>query len=185
MITWKFEIETTVGKNPPAFRVISDSHRQTVTWDENCNTIEFASDYPGLLAIDYFSKQEQDTITDKNGHIVKDTMWRIKRIWCENILLEQWFVNDAVYYPRYFKNFIEQFPASPDKIKSPYQFNFPGLIKWQWDNNMDFWDWYFIEKNKREDINFLENDPERVWKYRGSLDPCEDLVVNIKELLEL
>jgi hypothetical protein len=77
---------------------------------------------------------------------------------------------------------MSQFPDSPATIVAPYQFNFPGNFQWTWTG--DFWEWYFIEKNNREVINFLDKDPDRVWKFRGSLDPCEDVVAKLKELLK-
>ena len=47
----------------------------------------------------------------------------------------------------------------------------------------DFWDWYFKEKQNKEVIKFLDKDPDRIHKFRGSLDPCEDLVTKIKQLI--
>lgn len=185
MLKWIFKVETTVGRNNPAMRVLSEINKPVVSWQENTKKIQFTSQDCGLLLLDYFSKTESDTIVDEFGNIVKDTMWRISKIWCDDILLEQWFINHAVYYPKYFPNFLKKFPDSPVKIQSPYQFNFPGLIKWQWEQGQEFWDWYFTEKNNREEINGLEQDPDRVWKFRGSLDPCDDLVKGIKDLLEL
>jgi hypothetical protein len=57
------------------------------------------------------------------------------------------------------------------------------MIKWAWTG--DFWDWYFKEKNEREVINFMDNDPDRIWKFRGSLDPCTDIVTNIKKIMDI
>jgi hypothetical protein len=88
-----------------------------------------------------------------------------------------------VYHPRYFDGFLQHCPDAPKEITAPYQFNFPGTISWAWENN--FWDWYFKQKNQLEVINFLDQDPDRVWKFRGSLDPCEDLVSKIKQVLKL
>ena len=39
------------------------------------------------------------------------------------------------------------------------------------------------EKQDKEVIKFLDKDPERINKFRGSLDPCFDLVGKIKELI--
>lgn len=74
-------------------------------------------------------------------------------------------------------------PDAPREIVAPYQFNFPGIISWVWQEN--FYNWYFVQKNKNEVINFLDKDPDRVWKFRGSLDPCEELVKGIRDILDL
>jgi hypothetical protein len=135
----------------------------------------------GMLDIDFFSKVESDTIVD-NGIIVADTEFRFDSAWCDNIKLESWFVAACVYRPRYFAGFLEQVTDAPSEIKEPYQFNFPGNIIWSWEGN--FWDWYFKERNSRTVINFLDKDPDRVWKFGGSLDPCEDLVEKIREVIK-
>ena len=51
----------------------------------------------------------------------------------------------------------------------------------EFENN--FWDWYFRVKQDKEVIKFLDKDPDRIHKFRGSLDPCEDVVAKIKELI--
>jgi hypothetical protein len=137
----------------------------------------------GQLKLVFGGKTENDTVIDSDGNIVADTEFRILNIRCNQIKLEPWILTDFVYYPDYFSGYLQQFPDSPITITSPYQYNFPGTIEFNWVSN--FWDWYFEEKNKREVIGFLEKDPDRVWKFRGSLDPCEDLVEKIKELIQL
>lgn len=136
----------------------------------------------GQFLIDFYSKTETDTIVE-NGQIIADTEFRIENIWIDNIKTELWFKHQACYRPKYFAGFLTQFPAAEKEIFAPYQFNFPGTITWNWDGA--FWDWYFVEKNKNEVINFLDKDPDRVWKFRGSLDTCDDLVLKIKDLLKL
>lgn len=136
----------------------------------------------GHLDINWFNKSESDTIIENNV-IVADSEWRIEKIWVDNILTESWFRNQACYRPRYFQGFLDQCSDAPSEIFAPYQFNFPGTVSWQWSG--EFWDWYFLQKNKNEVINFLDRDPDRVWKFRGSLDPCQDLVEKIKQILAL
>lgn len=136
----------------------------------------------GSFVIDFYSKTENDTVVDR-GHIVADTEFRILNMWCDGIKLENWFKNIAVYKPNYFTGFLQQQPDAPAEITAPYQFNFPGTITWQWQD--DFWEWYFTQKNNLEVINFLSHEPDRVWKYRGSLDPCQDLVIKIKQILKI
>lgn len=183
MLNWKFEVITSVGKTPPTFAVLSNNNNSLITLAPGTSVINFESSDYGQLVLDFFSKNQNDTIVE-NGQIVKDTYWRITKIWCDDILLELWFLHDCVYYPKYFPGFLESNPTSPKIIQSPYQFNFPGTIEWKW-NKEDFWLWYFHEKNNREVINFLDKDPDRVWKFRGSTDDCNDLVSGIKRILDL
>lgn len=122
-------------------------------------------------------------MVDESGTIIGDTEWRISSIWCDDILLEPWFRNDAVYKPKYFEGYLEHNPDAPKEVLAPFQFNFPGTISWNWQGY--FWDWYFHEKNNREIINFLDKDPDRVWKFRGNTESCEDLVAKIKDIIQL
>jgi hypothetical protein len=178
LIRFTFETDAQHGVTAPKIKIQDQIFE--IKEGINCLTVEI-EDCESLI-IDFFSKSESDTVVD-GSEIVKDTQFKINKIWVDGILTEPWFKNIAVYHPMYFDGFLSQFPDSPKEIVSPYQFNFPGLIKWQWSGN--FWDWYFIEKNNREIINFLDKDPDRVWKFRGSVDPCDDLVEKLKKLLHI
>ena len=177
MLEFTFTTTSRYGRTPP--KVCCED--AVVTIPEGTGTVTFQVPDAQALAIDYFSKTESDTIVE-NGVIVADTEFKFESAWCDGILLEQWFINDCVYHPRYFAGYLEQVPDAPLKITAPHQFNFPGLILWQWQKN--FWDWYFEQCNKRIVINFLDKDPDRVWKFNGSLDPCEDLVQKIREVIQ-
>jgi hypothetical protein len=181
-VKFTFETHSTTGLTDPQFKVLTDVNHSIVVVPAGTNKIEFFSNSDNGLKLDFFSKTENDTVIN-NGVIERDTQFHIEAVWCDGIRLEQWFVHHAIYYPRYFEGFLEQFPNSLSEITAPYQFNFPGIISWDWTG--DFWDWYFKEKNSREVINFMDNDPDRIWKFRGSLDPCEDIVVKIKKLMDI
>lgn len=174
-----FRTISSTGKSDPRIRIGTTD----IIIPEGINDISFEHPDSGELLVDFYNKTENDTIVSDDGTIIKDTEFRITDIWCDDILLERWVLNDAIYYPRYFNGFLKNFPDAPLGISSPYQFNFPGLIKWTWDPL--FWDWYFYEKTNREVIHHLDKDPDRVWKFRGSLDKCDDLVDKIKNLLSL
>lgn len=152
-----------------------------ITIPDGHGTVTFRVFDNQVLAIDFFSKTESDTIVE-DGNIVADTEFRFEKVWCDGILLESWFIRDCVYFPRYFAGYLEQVPDAPKTVVSPHQFNFPGDILWKWNNN--FWDWYFEQRNARMVINFLDKDPDRVWKFNGSLDPCDDLVQKIREVIK-
>jgi hypothetical protein len=178
MIKFTFETDASFGRTSPKLKI----NNQLIELKEGVSTWNVAVPDLGCISLDFFSKVESDTICDHTG-IIKDTQFKINKIWIDDILVEPWFKNIAVYRPQYFDGFLTKYPNSPSVIVSPYQFNFPGLIEWCWEPN--FWDWYFKEKNKREVINFSDKDPDRVWKFRGSVDPCDDLVKQIKELIKI
>jgi hypothetical protein len=179
MIQFTLETQASWGRTPPQIKV----NGEIITIPAGMAVVPLPAQQQETLIIDFFSKQESDTIIDEQDKIVADTEWRITNIWCDNIKLEHWFCNDAVYRPSYFAGFLEHNPDAPLEIHAPFQFNFSGTISWQWTG--DFWEWYFVEKNNREVINFLDKDPDRVWKFRGSTESCDDLVAGIKNILKL
>jgi hypothetical protein len=182
-LTWTLMIEASIGASAPEFQILGDSSPDQITLDAGDQLVEFTTPDNGTLDINYYSKKETDTVV-LDGEIVRDTVWRIKKIWCDGILLESWFQNDCCYRPRYFQGYLAGNPNAPLHIHAPYQFNFPGTMSWQW-QGPDFWQWYFHEKNRREVINFMDKDPDRVWKFRGSVEECTDLVRSIRALLKL
>lgn len=136
----------------------------------------------GLLEINFFNKAENDTIVE-HGIITSDSEFKILKVWVDGIVTELWFLNQMCYRPQYFQGFLDQFPDSPKEVVAPFKFNFPGTIRWEWEGS--FWDWYFNEHSKREVIHFLDKDPDRVWKFKGSLDDCQDIIHKIKNVLKL
>lgn len=184
MLTWTFRITVSHGRTAPSIRILSNHDQSTLVLPAGTQLVTFDSHDATQLQIDYFSKIESDTVLNHDGIIVADTMWRIEHIWCDSIALERWFLHDCVYQPKYFQGYLQHNPNQPSEIIAPYQFNFPGILSWQWPDQ-DFWSWYFREKNNREVINFLDRDPDRVWKFRGNTESCDDLVLAIKKLLHL
>lgn len=182
MINFEFLVHATQGATPAKIEVMTENPGPSIIeFVEGTQIISVNVQDVGSLDLDFFSKTETDTLFDSQGNIIGDTEFRIETVWCDGIRLEPWFNHSCEYTPRYFSGFLSQFPDSPATIVAPYQFNFPGQLHWAWTG--DFWEWYFVEKNNREVINFLDKDPDRVWKFRGSLDPCEDLVAKLKALL--
>lgn len=179
LIKFTFLTEASYGNTPPRC-IINNS---IITIPDGVQTWSVEVEDQQQLIIDFFSKTESDTVTDSTGKIVADTEFKILKLWVDDILVESWFRNYAVYRPKYFQGFLKHCPDAPTEITAPFQFNFPGTISWQWHGM--FWDWYFEEKNKNEVINFLDRDPDRVWKFRGSLDACDDLVSKIKQVISL
>jgi hypothetical protein len=178
MLTFTFLTSAEHGQSPPQIRIGSEN----IVLPVGQSTFDIAVEDSNSLVLDFYSKTESDTLVD-HGRIIADTEFKILHVWCDGIRLETWFRNSAVYRPIYFDGFLQNCPDAPLEITAPYQFNFPGTISWTWDNN--FWDWYFEQKNQFEVINFLDQEPDRIWKFRGSLDPCEDIVSKIRQVLEL
>ena len=177
MLEFRFQTVAKYGRTAPQIRC----EQCVVVIPEGQGTIKLQIVETEKLVIDFFSKTEHDTVVD-NGEIVADTEFRFDCVWCDGIKLESWFINESIYTPRYFPGFLSQFPDAPVQITGSYQFNFPGTIMWKWSG--DFWDWYFEQRNNRRVINFLDKDPDRVWKFNGSLDPCDDLVQNIRKVMQ-
>ena len=177
MLEFTFNTVSQYGRSAPQVRC----NHELVVIPEGTGKVTFAVPDAGLLDIDFFSKVESDTVVE-HGQIVADTEFRFDAAWCDGIKLESWFTFACVYRPRYFTGFLEQVPNAPLEIIDPYQFNFPGTITWTWTGN--FWDWYFAQRNSRTVINFLDKDPDRVWKFSGSLDPCTELVEKIRETIK-
>lgn len=182
-LKFTFKIKASVGENCPKIRVLNSSSDIVITIPKGTSHTSFFVKDTGSLVLDFFNKTESDTIVDINGNIIKDTEFRIIDVWINDIKTENWFLTNAIYKPRYFSGFLEKFPDAEREIQSPFQFNFPGTIEWRW--YAPFWDWYFTEKNKNEVINFLDKDQDRVWKFRGSLDPCSDIIEDIKKILHI
>tara|TARA_Y100001937_G_scaffold128767_1_gene207767 strand:- start:4803 stop:5369 length:567 start_codon:yes stop_codon:yes gene_type:complete len=139
------------------------------------------------LTFEWFNKSQKHTRTN-NGKIVEDQTFELCNIRIDGIQIEEWFWTDGFYQPRYFDGFLQQYKDQrrneilPTEIKSQLIWHFPGIFKFT-AFPLDFWDWYFNIKQEREVIKFLDKDPDRIHKFRGSLDPCNELVGKIKNFL--
>ena len=141
------------------------------------------------LKINYFNKKEEHTI-HKDGVILQDQYLNLNFIRIDDILVEPWVLTDGHYTPKYFNGYLTQvnelgipmYYIVEKEIKSQLIWNFPGVFSFP-EFPRNFWDWYYEQKQSKEVIKFLDKDPERIDKFRGSLDPCTDLVQKIKELV--
>ncbi len=178
MLKWNFEVIAEIGVTAPSFAVSSAN----ITLSAGKSIIEFVTADSGELIIDYFSKKESDTVVDQTGTIVADTQWRITKIWCDDILLESWFLHNCCYEPRYFSGFLEIQPDAPTQVLSPYQFNFPGTLTWKWQSE-NFWEWYRLERTRHVHLDNMDIDLHRWEKFVGSPELYPELVAEIKELI--
>jgi len=137
------------------------------------------------LVLDWFNKSEKHTKI-QNGKIVEDQSIEILNLRIDDIQVESWMLTDTHYEPRYFRGFIKQHQDKnivlETKLKSQLIWHFPGKFVFQ-EFPQNFWDFYFQKKQDKEVINFLDKDPDRIHKFRGSLDPCLDIVLQLKKLI--
>lgn len=188
MIEFEFTYKATCSLDWPKLNLL---HNDTFIEKIECNKDKFT--WPidpqdkNVLKLDWVNKTEQHTIM-QNGKITQDQTFELLNIRVDGIQIENWFMTEGVYSPRYFKGFLQQHkdarknqPLSSE-IKSQLIWHFPGTFTFMEFEN-DFWDWYFRVKQDKEVIKFLDKDPDRIHKFRGSLDPCEDVVAKIKELI--
>jgi hypothetical protein len=182
MLEWNIEVVANIGLTAPSLIVLSDEKKTNITLSAGTSIIEFTTPDSGQLILDFYSKKEADTIVDSDGKIIKDTQWRITKIWCDQILLESWFMHSCLYEPRYFTGFLKMFPEAPLQIHSPYQFNFPGNLSWYWSPEI-FWEWYRIERTNHVHLENMDIDLHRWEKFVGSPELYPELVAEIKELI--
>ena len=188
MIKFEITYKSTFSIDWPKIYIVQNNK---IIHNEECNgekfTFNLEPQNDNLLEINWYNKTERHTVVDK-GVIKQDQTFTLENVRVDNIQIENWFMTEGHYQPRYFKGFLEQQQAKrinallETKIKCQLIWHFPGVFTFlKFPKN--FWDWYFELKQNKEVIKFLEKDPDRVNKFRGSLDPCEDLVQKIKELI--
>jgi hypothetical protein len=160
--------------------------------NKEINTFEITEETPSAivnleleeqnnLEINYYNKKEEHT-THINGVILQDQYLNLDFIRIDNILIEPWVLTDGYYNPKYFAGYLKHVSNPEEKIKSQLIWHFPGIFSFPiFPKN--FWDWYYEQKQSKEVIKFLDKDPDRINKFRGSLDPCTELVQKIKELI--
>ena len=166
-------------------------HNGNVVCETKCDQKKFVFSIDpraqNSLSLRWVNKSQKHTKT-KNGKIVQDQTFELVNVRIDGIQIEEWFWTDAYYAPKYFDGFLKQYKDQrrnetlPDKIKSQLVWHFPGTFTFS-SFPFNFWDWYFELKQDKEVIKFLDKDPERVNKFRGSLDPCAELVDDIKKFL--
>ena len=139
-------------------------------------------------AIHWYNKKQRHTKATE-GKIIQDQTFNMGLLRVDGILLENWFFTDGYYEPQYFKGYVEAHKQSrtntPLETRLPSQniWHFPGVYYFkEWKG--DFWNWYYDTKIGKEVVKFTDKDPERIAKYRGTLDPCTDLVAKLKELIQ-
>ena len=190
ILTVKFEItyRSTFSIDWPKLYIVQNNKIiDKQVCDGNKFSFDLKPEENNLLELNWYNKTERHTVVDKDV-ITQDQTFALLNIRVDNIQIENWFMTEGIYHPRYFKGFIRQQQEKrinaplEKKIKSQLIWHFPGTFTFL-EFPKNFWDWYFNLKQDKEVIKFLEKDPDRIHKFRGSLDPCEDLVKKIKQLI--
>jgi hypothetical protein len=133
-----------------------------------------------LLTIDFYNKKPHHTIV-KDGKIVEDLWIELHKIRVDDIQLQTWFLDDGWYRPRYFDEFLKDFPDSPERLASQRIWHFPGayhLCAFP----VDFWSWYHFERNNHITLANMDKDLHRWEKFVGSIERYQEIVDEIKEL---
>ena len=189
-MTLKFtcDFNSTFSVEWPKIKII---HNQKVIKTHVCdkNMCEFfiVPQKINLIEIHYFNKTEKHTIV-RQGKILSDQSLELKSVYVDDVLLDNWFITNGLYYPEYFKGFLKDHAKQrineplPVKIKSQKIWHFPGKFKFE-SFSKNFYDWYFNKMNNYVEINFMDKDPLRVDKFKGSLDPHKDIVDELKKYL--
>jgi hypothetical protein len=97
-------------------------------------------------------------------------------------MLQSWFLNDGWYEPRYFKDFLENFPNQPEKLPSQRIWHFPGIYRLS-EFPDSIWSWYHYQRNSRIKLDNMDKDLHRWEKFVGSTEKYSDIVDQIKELI--
>ena len=172
----------------PKLRIYNnDQILKEVECSGNKFTFDLQTQAQNQIKFQWYNKTEKHTKAI-DGAIVEDQTFQLTNIRVEGIQIESWVMTDGHYRPRYFKGYVAQHKSNrlnyplEEKLKSQLIWHFPGEFVFNTFEG-DFWDWYFDKKQNKEVIKFLDKDPERVNKCRGSLDPCEELVASIKKII--
>lgn len=104
------------------------------------------------LTVDFYNKRPDHTTVDAQGNIVNDMWIDLKHIRFDDILIQPWFLNDGWYEPRYFDDFLKNYPNQPSKLPSQRIWHFPGIYyTGQFLEN--FWAWYHHERTARTTLD--------------------------------
>ena len=180
MINFEFNYKATHCVEWPKLKIFHNSNPVLdVVCDSNNFQFSIEEQERNKLEFFWYNKTQKHTLHE-NGKILKDQTFELGVIRADNILIEDWFMTDGFYKPHYFKGFVDShkkertnFPLL-EELPSQKIWHFPGKYYFkEWHGT--WWDWYYKTKTQKEVVKFTEKDPERIEKYRGTLDPCTDL----------
>ena len=116
MIKFEITYKSTFSIDWPKLYIVQNNK---IIHTEECNGDKFIFELEpqdvNVLEMNWFNKTERHTIVDK-GTIKQDQTFTLKNIRVDNIQIENWFMTEGYYQPRYFKGFLEQQKANPEKV---------------------------------------------------------------------
>jgi hypothetical protein len=137
------------------------------------------------IEIRYVNKKEHHTVVE-NGEIISDQSVELIQLRLNDILLDDWFITTGHYSPNYFEGFKTLNPNAPDTLKSQMIWHFPGsFIFVPVPNKNNFWFWYRDQRRYIHVKQYNNKDQYREENYVGSLDPLEDLIKEIKHVINI
>ena len=148
--------------------------------------IELPNVNTNFIELDYYNKNESHTIVE-NGQIVCDQSLELVSIRIDDILLDNWFITEGYYCPRYFAGFKQQFPDAPSTVKSQLIWHFPGNFQFApIPAESQFWFWYRDQRKLVHSAQYITaKDRARDEGYVGSLDLHKELVEEIRRLINV
>jgi hypothetical protein len=134
------------------------------------------------ITIKYVNKTEQDTRVHGDD-IVEDQTLTLARVWCDDIVMENWFLTDGSYCPRYFPGFLQRCPQAAPTLPSQLIWHFPGEYRMAF--RTPFWQWYAKERRDRVTLLNIDRDEERWENISGSQKRHVDLESDIWKLIHV
>jgi hypothetical protein len=137
------------------------------------------------VCIHYINKKEHHTV-QHNNVIISDQSLTLTGIRVNDILLNNWIITEGYYYPDYFEGFKEQVPDAPKKLHSQLIWHFPGKFALPvLPHKNNFWHWYRNQRRHVHAETHKGKDDYRDEAYIGSLNNHQDLINQIKKLINV
>ena len=138
-----------------------------------------------FISIHYINKQEHHTV-HHNNVIISDQSLTLIGIRFDDILLNNWIITEGYYYPDYFEGFKKQVSDAPKKLHSQLIWHFPGKFELPiLPHKNNFWHWYRDQRRYIHTETHKGKDDYRDEAYICSLTNHQDLINQIKKLINV
>ena len=173
----------------PAIRVYLNDQLlvdQPIDQNNTCSFVAELSQDQNQLRLHYYNKSEAHTIINSAGAIESDQFLELTKIYVNDILLGSWLLTEGYYFPDYFKGFLLQVPDAPSQLKSQLIWHFPGIFCFpSLPNNEKFWWWYRNQRRYVHTKTHQGKDDYRDEAYVGSLESHQELIDEIKKIINV
>jgi hypothetical protein len=138
------------------------------------------------LRVSYYNKNESHTVVDAQGRIVSDQCLELCKLHIDDILVGSWMLTEGHYRPTYFEGFLLQNPSAPAQLKSQLIWHFPGDFYFPvLPSEQQFWWWYRDQRRYVHAKTHQAKDNYRDEAYIGSLESHQDLINEIRKLINV